>query len=77
MGPLVPEAGGGLFHENNIQMVDGEIPTPSNDVGRAFKMTMGNDLKVTLLVYRPGKEVAGFRNVDWVRADYACEQVLF
>lgn len=77
MGPMMPEAGGGTFFATDLRWVLGGIPTPSEIVGRAIKLSTENGIKMSAHVYRPGREVRGLKEFDWVRADYSCMQKLF
>ncbi|MBN9886430.1 hypothetical protein [Salipiger abyssi] len=77
IGPLVPEARGGLFFEQDWRWSLGGLPAPSAEIGRAQMLSSDEQGHWTAHVYRPGREVPGLHRSDWVRADYTCQQVMF
>ncbi len=77
MGPMVENAGGGTFFEQDWRWIVGGLPSPSADRGRSNILTTDGTGLMAAHVFRPGREVRGFKSSDWVRADYSCKQVLF
>ncbi|MGJ8626441.1 MAG: hypothetical protein ACSHXB_05720 [Sulfitobacter sp.] len=77
MGPMVADVSGGLFLEQDWAFAEGSLPEPSGALGRANLLMIKDGIEMTAHVYRPGREVSGLNRADWVRADYACKQVMF
>ena len=76
MGPMTENVGGGLFFQQDWQVVEAGVDAPSDAIGRAYLLASDTNGAMTAHVYRPGREVRGLSS-EWVRTDFTCTQVLF
>ncbi|MGJ8616848.1 MAG: hypothetical protein ACSHWS_08380 [Sulfitobacter sp.] len=76
-GPMVAEVSGGLLLERNWVWITADLPEPSDALGRAYFLKHLEPIGMSAHVFRMGREVAGMKRADWVRADYSCKQVIF